>query len=178
MFSFSKNRAIDVLLSAITLDFGEERLIEDIKFKRAEDIEQLFNNYEFAITHSPEDVRTLIKEFNTLLYELNDLLSHSGFSIHPKALEELIGYAKTYKKDKAFSKTLDTIFALVNDKRNTKLRYAWLSENSQNICEVRIHNERWRLYFTASDKKIVGFDYEHKTNNHRDVLPKFRSRLG
>jgi len=177
MLNFDKNKAIDVLLNAICIDIGENKLIEDIKVKRAEDIEHLFNNYEFAINHSPEDVKLIISEFNNILRELNELLSYSGFSIHPKALEELLEYAIMYKKDKAFSKTLDAIFTLVNDKRNNALRYVWLTEYKQNIGEVRIQNERWRLYFTGKDRKIVGFDYEHKTNDHRDMKSKLKNRL-
>jgi len=172
MFNFTKNKAIDILLNTICIDIGEDKLAEEIKIKRAEDIETLFNNYEFAVSHSPDDVKLIIQEFNKLLKELNEILSISNYKIHQKALEEMLDYSIKYKKDKAFAKTLDTIFQLVNETRS-KLRY----EKIENINEIRIQNERWRLYFDGSDKTIIGFDYEHKTNNHRDIIPKLKNRI-
>lgn len=172
MLLFSKNKAIDILLNAMCIDFGEDKLAEDINVKRADEIAKLFENYEFTISHSPDDIKLIISEFNKLLRELNEILAISNYRIHSKALEELLDYSIKYKKDKAIQKSIDTIFQVVNETRG-KLRY----EKIENFYEIRIQNERWRLYCDSKNKIIIGFDYEHKTNNHRDIIPKLRNRL-
>jgi|GEM_PF-5658532 len=176
MFSFTKAKAIDVLLNTICIDIGEKKLIE--KLDKIEEVERLFGRYDFIVKNSPEDVSSAVAEFNRLLNELNELLSYSDFYINGKALQELIEYSIKYKKDKVLSKTLDTIFNLINEKR-TDLRYEWLTGKSHKIGEVRIKNERWRIYFSCNHgkKEIIGFDYEHKTSNHRDMIPNLIKRI-
>jgi hypothetical protein len=172
MMNFNQNKAIDILLSTISFDLGEDKVAEALKIQRIEQFEKLFNDYNFTIAHSPEEVKFCINELDRLLKDLNEILSISNYKIHRKALEEMLEYAIKYKKDKSLAKTLDTIFQVVNEARGN-LRH----EKIENINEIRIQNERWRLYFDGKQKTIIGFDYEHKTNNHRDVIPKLKNRI-
>jgi hypothetical protein len=172
VLKFNQNKAVDILLSTIAFDLGEDQVADALKIQRIEQFEKLFNDYNFTVNHSPEEVKFCIDELDRLLNDLNEILSISNYKIHKKALEEMLEYAIKYKKDRSLAKTLDTIFQVVNEARG-KLRH----EKIENINEIRIQNERWRLYFDGNQKTIVGFDYEHKTNNHRDVIPKFKNRI-
>jgi len=158
----------------MALEIGEDKVIEQLERRDVDAFEKFIKRYEFALQSSPDEIKDVIHEFEKLFKDLNEILSVSDFQIHRKALEEMLDYGRKYKTEKALPLSLDAIFCVVN---NSKRSIDIQKMHGTNLREVRIGNKRWRLYFEPNDRKIVGFDYEHKTDNHRDVLEKLVKRI-
>jgi hypothetical protein len=139
------------------------------------ELERLLEKFDYEISSSKEDIRSSVQELDKLLKELNEILSISNYSIHKKALEEILHYGDKYRKEKALPKTLDTIFQVVNEPRGTRINEK-LKMAGTSLFEVRI-NQKWRLYYDPFDKIIIGFDYEHKRDDHSDILSELKRRV-
>ena len=166
--------AINMVLASLAADFGQDRIIKLLERHDFSEFERLIEKFDFEISTSREDIKTSIQEFEKLLKDLNDILSISNFSIHKKALIEILKYGDKYRKDGALPKTLDTIFQVVNEPRGTRINEK-LKMAGTDFYEVRI-NHRWRLYYDPSKRIIIGFDFEHKRDDHSDVIAELKRR--
>lgn len=169
-------KAIDLVIDHLAAHFGEERIINLLEGRNNfSELERLLEKFDYEISVSNEDVKSSVEALESLLKELNEILSVSNYSIHRKALMEILRYGDKYRKDRALPKTLDTIFQVVNEPRGTRINEK-LKMAGTNFFEVRI-NHKWRLYYEPSERLIIGFDYEHKRDDHSDVLAELKRRM-
>lgn len=167
--------AINIVLDFLAADFGEERIINLMERDDFSELERLLEKFDYEIATTREDVKSSVNQLDKLLKELNEILSISNYSIHRKALEEMLRYGDKYRKDRALPKTLDTIFQVVNEPRGTKIHEKCKMAGTS-FYEVRI-DQKWRLYYEPQERIIIGFDYEHKRDDHSDVLAALKRRV-
>jgi hypothetical protein len=167
-------RAIDYFLDRWTADIGQDRVLKLIDRDDFAEFERLIEKFNYELTSSYDDVKTSVQEMDKLLKELNGILEISNYSIHRKALGEMVKYANKYHNLNALPKTLDTIFQVVNEDRGARLN-GKKKMTGTSLYEVRI-NGVWRLFYDHQERYIVGFDYEHKQPDHSDVLRELTQR--
>lgn len=159
----------------LAADLGQDRIINLMERDDFSELERLLEKFDYEIACSREDVKSSVLQLDKLLKELNEILGISNYSIHRKALEEMLRYGDKYRKDRALPKTLDTIFQVVNEPRGTKINEKCKMAGTS-FFEVRI-DQKWRLYYDPLERVIIGFDYEHKRDDHGDVLAALKRRV-
>jgi len=174
-------RVVDVLLDKISYEFGEGDIIKEIKdtdpeelFKKCCDLEELFKQHSWHLTDiSAEDLARMMDAMGAFEKDLNSVLNKGNFSISNHAVKELVGSAKYGKEN--FFKTIDKIFHVVNGGRGNIQLTAIKDSKVSPLYEVRI-TQKARLFYKTNPNEILGFDFEHKRDDHSDVIAKLERR--
>lgn len=170
--------AIDVLLDRLTATLGEDKIFKLLEDKEINEFERLVEKYNYELNSDPNEIKDAVKRFENLLDDLNEILGESNYRIHKKALEELLKYGSKYANENALPKSVDTIFQIVNETRGVDLASGGTKKHGYSgtpIFSVRI-NRTWRVFYHPSERLIVGFDFEHKTDNHSDYMKAIKGR--